>query len=120
MPSVLGMKDIDINGDGCTDLLFHQTDYQENSAVTTYESDCNGSLSEVFHYQFSEAGWIEKFYVADVTGDGLRDFCGVRDLSVGVDLFTNIGDDTYTRSELLEFTHPNFDLATFIRVRLWR
>jgi hypothetical protein len=119
VPSVLDMKDIDINGDGCTDLLFHQTDYQENSAVTTYESDCNGSLSEVFHYQFSEAGWIEKFYVADVTGDGLRDFYGVRNTSE-VDLFTNNNDATYTHSEVYDVSHPSFDLATYIRIMLWK
>ena len=121
VPAVLAMKDIDINNDGCTDLLLHNTDYQENSAVTTYQSDCNGSLSEVFHYQFSEAGWVEKFYIADVTGDGLKDFYGVRNISGGeVDLFTNNGDDTYTHSDLFEFTYPNFDLATYIRLKLWR
>jgi len=123
VPSVLDMKDIDINGDGCTDLLFHQTDYQENSAVTTYESDCNGSLSEVFHYQFSEAGWVEKFYIADVNGDGLKDFYGVRNLSVGeAALFTNdeYYTDTYTLNNIWEVTHPTFDLATYIRIMLWK
>lgn len=123
VPSVLDMKDIDVNGDGCMDLLIHQTDYQENSAVTTYESDCNGSLSEVFHYQFSEAGWIEKFYIADVTGDGLNDFYGVRNLSSGqVDLFTNDAyyTDTYTLSNMREVTHPAFDLATYVRIMLWK
>lgn len=123
VPSVLDIKDIDVNGDGCTDLLIHQTDYQVNSAVTTYESDCNGSLSEVFHYQFSGAGWIEKFYVADVTGDGLKDFYGVRNLSVGeVGVFTNdeYYTDTYTLKNIWEITHPNFDLATYVRIMLWK
>lgn len=123
VPSVLDMKDIDINGDGCTDLLIHNTDYQENSAITTYYSDCKGSLSEVFHYQFLEAGWIEKFYIADVTGDGLDDFYGVRNISVGhLDLFTNdvYYTDTYTPSSMWEIAHPDFDLATYVRIMLWK
>lgn len=123
VPSVLDMKDIDINGDSCTDLLIHQTDYQDNSAVTTYESDCNGSLSEVFHYQFSEAGWVEKFYIVDVTGDGLKDFYGVRNLSVGeVEVFANdeYYTDTYTLKDIWEISHPTFDLATYVRIMLWK
>jgi len=121
--AVLDIKDIDINGDGCTDLLIHQTDYQENSAVTTYESDCNGSLSEVFHYQFSGAGWVEKFYVADVTEDGLKDFYGVRNISGGeVEVFANdeYYTDTYTLKDIWEITHPTFDLATYVRIMLWK
>ena len=119
VPAVVGMEDIDINGDGCTDLMFHQTDYHENSAVTTYESDCNGSLSEVFHYQFSKPGWTAKFFIADVTADGIDDFYGQYNADQ-LALFTNNNDATYTHSEVDEFTHPSFDLATYISIMLWK
>ena len=119
VPAVVGMEDIDINGDGCTDLMFHQTDYQENSAVTTYESDCNGSLSEVFHYQFSKPGWTAQFFIADVTADGIDDFYGQYNAGQ-LALFTNNNDETYAHSEIDEVTHPSFDLATYIRIMLWK
>jgi hypothetical protein len=118
---IVDIKDIDINSDGCTDVLMHQTDYQNNTTFITYESDCKGSLNKVFDYRFSKTGWVPRSYVADVTGDGKYDIYGVSNLSQGeLELLTNNSDGAYTHSEVDEITHPTFDLATYVRIMLWK
>ena len=118
---IVDIKDIDINSDGCTDVVMHQTDYLDNSALITYESDCNGSLNQVFEYRFSRTGWIPRSTIADVNGDGQEDIYGVLNLSNGeLEMLTNNGDKTYSYREVYEVIHPTFDLATYIRIMLWK
>ncbi len=119
---IVDIEDIDINSDGCTDVLMHQTDYQNTSALITYESDCNGSLNQVFEYRFSKTGWVPRSIVADVNADGQDDIYGVLNISSGeMELLeSSNGDKTYSYSEVYEIAHPTFDLATYVRIMLWK
>jgi hypothetical protein len=118
---IVDIEDIDINSDGCTDVLMHQTDYRNSSALITYESDCNGSLTQIFEYRFSKTGWVPRSIVADVTADGQNDIYGVLNLSKGeIELLTNNGDKTYSYSEVDDIKHPAYDLATYVRAMLWK
>ena len=120
VPSVMHMEDIDINFDGCPDLLVYQTEYNVNSVISTFESDCNGSLNQVFEHKFLKDGWSEIFFVRDVTGDNLADIYANFRPSLTVELLTNNGDNTYTFSEVDEATDLNFDLVTFTWTNLWK
>lgn len=119
VPSVVRMQDIDINFDGCTDLLIYQTEYNWNSVISTFESDCNGSLNQVFEHKFSNEGWSEIFFVRDVTGDNLDDIYANFSVMGPIELLTNNGDNTYTHSVQFEANNLNFDLVTYCRMNLW-
>ena len=120
VPSVVHMQDIDINSDGCPDLLVYQTEYNVNSVISTFESNCNGLLNQVFEYKFLKDGWSEIFFIRDVTGDNLADIYANFRPSTTIELLTNNGDDTYTYSEMDEATNLNFDLVTFTYTNLWK
>lgn len=115
------MHDIDINADGCPDLLAYQADYLSNSHLKTYRSDCNGALSEVFSYQLDKDGWVEKFIVSDADNDGFDDIYGrLGGECCNIELFTNNGDFTYTHTEVSDIANLKIDLVTYIRLNIWK
>lgn len=87
----------DFNGDGIPDFVIGNTNKGNNSGVTVFISNADGTLNPGVNYVSGSTNYsLQYVAVADFNGDGILDIAATDNFNGVVQIFTGNGDGTFT------------------------
>ena len=121
--AIVGMKSIDYDLDGCTDLVHYTTDYNTYGSVNLFNGDCTGKLTHVAVLRDAplkhQGSWTTSLHVADLNSDGYPDiytsyYFLVDSSYTDAKAFINDGAGTYTEQAI----NPEMNIKLIDRIAL--